>query len=228
MSTDDDGVVLNTRIGEVVVTDSSRRWRDWIEFTRTVPHIEDGEHHLEATLEVGEEGVTVSTDSYGTDEIPEARAVAELVLWVCEIGELIEEANAEKIEKAREARRRKAEEEKRQREEREATVAKRKDLLMTGLLGEYVKIRCRGFKTFAAYKVDVYESSDGGFSLHLKPQSDSGYSRPHADRDVGRFVRLDVRTPDGFRTVWDDGTDDIPYYESPEKIKKPYPKWDGG
>jgi hypothetical protein len=91
----------------------------------------------------------------------------------------------------------------------------REEMLVTELLGETVKVRGLGYKTMRRAKVDVRE-----VYKHRKegpgPRQPTGEFKPvflyeSDDRQqaVALMPRLDVMTPEGWATVWDDGAEDV-------------------
>lgn len=83
--------------------------------------------------------------------------------------------------------------------------AEREQLLLTELLGELVKVRGLGYKTMRRARVDVRPNprQDGTYKPFLKYEGES------RGQNIGTIKRLDVMTPEGWATVWDDGKDDV-------------------
>jgi hypothetical protein len=87
------------------------------------------------------------------------------------------------------------------------TVKEREEMLLTELLGETVKIRGMGYKTMRRAKVESfsYESHPGQHTYMPVFR----YEKEDRQQSVRLIPRLDVMTPDGWATVWDDGTEDL-------------------
>lgn len=83
------------------------------------------------------------------------------------------------------------------------TYAARKEMLITELLGELVKVRGLGYKTMRRARV---EARPAGARTYLPLFMYEGETRQQA---VELIKRLDVMTPEGWATVWDDGTEDV-------------------
>lgn len=119
------------------------------------------------------------------------------------------------------------EEARRQKEaEEEAQTKEREEILLHELVGERVKIRHRQYKTMCYGEVytRATEWDDSGDEVAWEPRvrySDQGDTR---DRGVSSYARLDAKTERGWRTVWDDGKDDLPEYDRAVKLPqvKPY------
>jgi hypothetical protein len=78
----------------------------------------------------------------------------------------------------------------------------RRELLMTELLGEIVKVRGMGYKTMKRARVEAATFGDGYRPLF-------NYEEDARQQDVELIKRLDVMTPKGWATVWDDGKEDV-------------------
>lgn len=98
-------------------------------------------------------------------------------------------------------------------------LAERKERLLTEFMGERVKVRERGYKTMrqaevTAREVTVFDHASyshkptGEFEPWLRYTSDV------RTQDINRMQRLDVRVGSKWMTVWDDGLDDLPYYDN--------------
>jgi DNA-binding transcriptional MerR regulator len=122
------------------------------------------------------------------------------------------------------------EEERRKKEaESEALVKEREEVMLHELVGEKVKVRHRHYKTMCYGTVDTraigYEDDNGtrGEPNEWRPvvrYSDQGVTR---DSGVASYARLDVKTERGWRTVWDDGKDDLPEYDRAVKLPQTKP-----
>lgn len=186
--------------------------------------------------------ITLSSGRYsGTSSlnVAEAEAMAAVLTSATEIAAQINEANADRIAEAKERKRREEEEREKARVERESALAGRKDMLMTELLGERVKIREAGIKGMRPAIVEVREvrgeynyvtaeyASTGEFEIHFAWTHET--DRYNRTQHLNRMRRLDVKVGAGWRTVWDDGDDDLSSYdrETPVSSAKPAPKYDG-
>jgi hypothetical protein len=137
------------------------------------------------------------------------------------------------------AEQREAEEEQRQRETEEARqkiLDEREETMLQELVDERVKVRHKGYKTMCYAVVYVqplygepqrtYKTEDdeepSGYRARLR-YSDQGETR---DNGMDSYARLDAKTEKGWRTVWDDGKDDLPDYDRDVKLPKARP-WNG-
>lgn len=80
----------------------------------------------------------------------------------------------------------------------------RKEILLTELLGETVKVRGMGYKTMRRARVEVTEIAGG---TEYRPYFN--YEKEERQQAVELIKRLDVMTHKGWATVWDDGTEDM-------------------
>lgn len=79
----------------------------------------------------------------------------------------------------------------------------RNEMLMTELLGELVKVRGLGYKTMKRARVAVRDYRDG-YKPYFRYEG-----KEFRQQNVALIKRLDVMTPDGWATVWDDGNEDV-------------------
>lgn len=227
--------VLNTEVGEIEVSESY--WGEvTYEFTgddyRFSVQLDspDAEGADADELENGC-GVTIQR-WYGSMDVDETRKASDLLAWVAAIAEAIEQADADRIEAAREAVAKEEEERQRKIAEREALIEERKDRLMNEFVGEEIKVRERGYKTMRRAIVNVLPVMEwkdgervetGEFRIHLDYINDARTQR------VEQMPRVDVKVGSSWRTVWDDGTDDLSPWER-DKLSTsaaPAKKYDG-
>lgn len=138
----------------------------------------------------------------------EAEGYGRAILAASDIAALINEAQERYLTESRADRERRAEERRRAYEERQRVVAERRERLLHELQGGYIKIRERGFKSMVYARVGVRQEGDGEWvpffdwtTEHIKTQN------------LEKIVRLDVKAQGRWRTVWDDGVDDLPEYD---------------
>jgi hypothetical protein len=211
---------IETEYGDIVVEDA--RWMRDVTFTI-------GEH---ASIEVRSPSVTDQASPatlycrYGF-ELNEEQfdAFAGLYMFVSRI---VTELNRYLKSDIEAAKQREEEEEvarKAAEEAREAITQERTERLLHEFIGDRVKIRHRGYKTMcygtvSSREVGLDENEEPVFEVRIR-YSDQGYTR---DMGVPSFQRLDVKTEEGWKTVWDDGTDDLPERDRGVKLPevKPY------
>jgi hypothetical protein len=108
--------------------------------------------------------------------------------------------------------------------ERQEAIERRKQLLLTELLGETVKVRHRAYQTMKIATVDAYEQSlfDERDGKEWMPRFRfKGESR---GQRIEHIMRLDVKVDGEWQTVWDDGTDDLSSWEPLASSAKPTKK----
>jgi len=166
----------------------------------------------------------------------ECAALARLCQFAAQLIGLFDEATAEERAKA-EARRAEEEQAEAEQREREAELEdERSEILLQELVGERVKVRHQGYKTMCYGTVHVaplygdpddimkrYPKEYGEEPSSYEPlirYSDQGATR---DRGIGSYKRLDAKTERGWRTVWDDGKDDLPEFDRAVKLPKVKP-----
>jgi hypothetical protein len=84
----------------------------------------------------------------------------------------------------------------------------RREMLLTELIGELVKVRGLGYKTMRRARVKAtprWNTRNRG--EEFVPLFD--YEGDSRQQSVETIKRLDVMTSEGWATVWDDGTDDL-------------------
>lgn len=82
--------------------------------------------------------------------------------------------------------------------------ARRAEFLITELLGELVKVRGLGYKTMRRATVEVRQNRrTENYEPWFKYEGD------FRQQQVALIKRLDVMTPEGWATVWDDGHEDV-------------------
>ncbi len=128
------------------------------------------------------------------------------------------DAIAEATQRELEADQKREEEEK----VRNAVIAGREEIMLQELVGERVKVRHRHYKTMCYGRVITRATAwdDSGEETEWTPSvhySDQGQTR---DGGVGTYARLDAKTEKGWRTVWDDGKEDLPEYDRSVKLPK--------
>jgi len=150
---------------------------------------------------------------YGPDA-DQLRDLASLCNFAAVICDLINEANAEKIEAARIAEEKAEAEREQRRIETEQRIEDRTERLMMEFVGEEVKVRERSYKTMRRAIVEPREQmkwdgmervGTGEYKFHLN------YFGEDRTQLVSRIVRLDVKVGSRWKTLWDDGTDDLLY-----------------
>lgn len=101
-------------------------------------------------------------------------------------------------------------------EEQNVRAQTRKELCLTELLGETVKLRGMGYKTMrkAVIRAQPGRSASEQYRPIFK------YEKEPRQQAVELIKRLDVMTPDGWATVWDDGAEDL-YGEELASSAKP-------
>jgi hypothetical protein len=221
---------LNTEFGEITIRAEKRYGYGRLQIT-----IGNGEQEL-AVLSDGQQDEVIeqaSVELNGYEQLPagEAGAMARLFSFSEYLLASIDHANAEAIS---EQERREAEEEQKREEEAAAQQeleTERTEVLMQELVGERVKVRHRNYKTMCYATVEVQPTYDkaswerdddeepSGYRVRLR-YSDQGATR---DSGVGSYARLDAKTEKGWRTVWDDGKDDLPEYDRDVKLPEVRP-----
>lgn len=106
-------------------------------------------------------------------------------------------------------------------------VEKREDILREELMGDEVRVRFQGYKKMVKATVTARRRPD--FSNDGPEwRINFIYGKQAQGYQVARLRRLDVNTDNGWRTVWDDGLEDMPEWQA-EKVKLPaHPKWRSG
>jgi hypothetical protein len=172
-------------------------------------HITVGESPMVELDERGVEMKISARSGYGLT-VESARDLLVAVSIAVDLAELINEGRADEIAAAREREEREREERKRAAEERAAAVEARRERLMTEFMGEEVKVRETGYKTMRKATVDVYQplsvrnGEDGEWRLRL-----DYHGHDARTQNVAAMRRLDVLVGGRWKTVWDDGTDDV-------------------
>lgn len=107
-------------------------------------------------------------------------------------------------------------------------MEERERILREELLGDEMRVRGKGYKKMAKVIVQVSKRPDWQTTGPEWRVVFTYPGRSHQGGQVARFARLDVNTFNGWRTVWDDGVDDISQWDQP-KLKLPKcPRWRSG
>lgn len=106
----------------------------------------------------------------------------------------------------------------------------REEIMLMEMVDERIKVRHRGYKTMCygtVYAQPLYGEShrrwpeeDGEEPTAYRAKvrySDQGDTR---DRGIESYTRVDLKTERGWRTVWDDGKDDLPEWDRAVKLPK--------
>ena len=140
---------------------------------------------------------------------------------------LAEEFNSLISDKAEEVRaKREAEEAERIRkqEEFEATLEERRTILLNEFLGETGRIRAYGSRTFQPVVVSSVEVGDGEFDVEFDWVNDHDYGR---EKRLHRIRIFDVKIGSRYREVWNDGEEDLSFYEKDQFKRGNVKKYDG-
>jgi len=140
---------------------------------------------------------------------------------------LAEEFNSLISSKADEVRaKREAEEAERIRKQKEfeAQLEERRTMLLNEFLGETGRIRAHGSRTFQPVIVSSVEVGDGEFDVHFDWIQDHDYGR---ERRLHRIRIFDVKVGSRYREVWNDGEDDLSYYNAEKFERGNVKKYDG-
>jgi hypothetical protein len=128
---------------------------------------------------------------------------------------------AEEIKAKREA-------EEKEREEREAkrreTLEERRNMLLNEFLGETGRIRAYGSRTFQPVTVTATETPDGVFVPHFEWINSHDYGRV---KDLPRIRIFDIKIGSRYKEVWNDGEDDLSYYDQESFKRGNVKKYDG-
>lgn len=107
-----------------------------------------------------------------------------------------------------------------QRDRMRELADERRQMLLTELLGEKVKVRNSGYKTMKTATVYAEEITEVEYGPEGRKIINTGEYRPRLRFDgearaqsLETIPRLDVLTVDGWATVWDDGVWDLPPWE---------------
>jgi hypothetical protein len=174
---------------------------------------------LSASQESKAEEAAVELSGYETMTAEDAANMARLCLFGSDLVSLIDEANAGAIA---EQQQREADEEQQREEEALAEKAKweeRKELLLMEATGEKVRIRHRGYKTNGTAMLEVINrgsEEEPHYVPRLRWDVAQNQSRP---QNIEHWQRFEVKTPKGWKLLWDDGKDDLPEYD--RNIKEP-------
>jgi hypothetical protein len=154
----------------------------------------------------------------------EARELAAVIAFASEVGDLVNAWEADRIKEIRDREAREEQEAQEAHDARNALLKEREEMLLHEFVDERVKVRHHGYKTmcYATCTVrdrgEAYED-DGRYVVKLR-YSDQGATR---DSGMGSFQRMDVQTDKGWRTLWDDGKDDLPEWDRATKLPQVRP-----
>lgn len=122
------------------------------------------------------------------------------------------------------------------REEEAKRLRAREDICMEQLVGDEIRVRCHGYKTMAVATLEVRETHPSDIKwMEARGQEVQRWQvwykwagRRTQRQGVKSTRRLDVKTENGWRIVWDDGTDDI-YSWDRDRLRLPKaPQWRSG
>lgn len=211
--------ILNTRFGEITIIEQ----KGWGYSGETVVTVKLGDMSVEAISTRQADDAEVEPPSFNMRSRPMymgadcSRQLAALLAFCAELGDLLSEADADRL-KAQEER--EAEEERleaKRREEEEAQTKGREQILLMELMGERVKVRHAGYKSATEAIVGATEDHrpghEGEYQVQLQQYGNHEGMYSRGRRNVEAWRRLDVKTTKGWRTVWDDGKDDLPSYD---------------
>lgn len=175
-------------------------------------------------------GVTLRINrSYSGMDAELAGRFGQMMVYLAGIAEACNAANAGAIEEARRKQAEAEAERERQRVEREQLIAERKERLMYEFADADVKVRTAGYKTTVRAKVVVhavrgeydYETHSyketGEYEPKIEYHYDNDWNRP---KNVERIRRLEVKVGSRYKVVWDDGDEDLPYYDRAVRADK--------
>jgi hypothetical protein len=224
--------VINTAIGPVQIT--QQRWSRELELSF---------NGVEVLVSVSDKDSDMLSDcllkvSRGYLIEPElARETSKLLTFAADLAELINEANADRRAEIELERKRQEEEAEREREECRQRIAERTELLLTELVDERVNIRQHGYKTMRQATVGVRELRV--WNRETSEYEVAGYA-PKFDyvnaadasrtQHVDEIKRLDVkvRGTRKWKTVWEDGMDDLnPWDRDAVSLKPVQDRYDG-
>lgn len=230
--------ILNTEFGPIEISMDGGGFRMLETFLR-IPESEDGGASATLVVEVpsvkddpGESEISSRRRFWAVDS-DKAADISKLFAFASQLVGLLNEANSEAISAAEQHE---AEEEQRRRETEEArqkVLDEREETMLQELVDERVKVRHKGYKTMCygtvyvqplygepqrTYKIEDDEEPSG-YRARLR-YSDQGDTR---DNGMDSYARLDAKTEKGWRTVWDDGKDDLPDYDRDVKLPKARP-----
>jgi len=204
---------LKTEFGAIDVRESS--WGGYVSFAVATDvgdeidiYSPDWDEPEEYELEMKVDSARLSTRSEIEDEINLLRFGQQLI-------GLLEDATEESRAEAVRLREQREEEERRAEEEREQRVQERKDRLMMEFMGEEVKVRERGYQTMrraiiAAYQREWYDYDKREYVKNEEYTLKFDYiGREERTQSVEHIKRLDVKVGSRWKTLWDDGADDI-------------------
>lgn len=205
---------LNTEFGEITISQSDGYWDDRITLAvgdRDVNIVSAGkdEDVDEAVIEPG----------YMRGHQTEADLDALIVLFKFgrQVIGLLNEAMADEIAAAKAEEERAEAEAAQKAEERKQVVDAREEQLLMELVGERVKVRHAGYKSFTEARVGAQEDHrpghEGEYHVTLERYGNHEAIYSRGSRNIQDWRRLDVKTAKGWRNVWDDGKDDLPMYD---------------
>lgn len=220
-------VKLNTEYGEIEIWEAS--WGSEL----NLAHSENANAKVTlSSLEREDDadtlagGCTVDLASqYGGLTADEARLSADVLKFAAELADLIEYGYADLIKDAKKRQQKEEAEAEKARAARAERLEERKDQLMNELVGEMVRIRHYGYKTAVRAILAVTEGYGGEYRVRFEYVVDQDWARPQT---LDRIQRLDAKIDGKWQTIWDDGKDDLPYYDRGSADQLPdLPKYDG-
>jgi hypothetical protein len=199
--------VLNTEFGEIGITHDG--WGLALHNSKNYNRYHDIQVRLSIADDGSAAGFEIPRQVFNTTEgVSDIQRLIACAAWICD---LFLEANAETIEQLKREEEEAELERKRLAEEREAELELRRERLMTEFLGDEVKIRERGYKTMRRARVEVYSTAgaaDQDYRLHFRY-----FGRDERTQNLERMVRVDIKVGSRWKTLWDDGKDDLSPWE---------------
>lgn len=169
-------------------------------------------------------------------DVAGAEALGAVLVSATEVAAQINLTHADAIAEAKKAREREEAAREKAKAAREKVIKERTERLLNEFVGETVKVREAGYKTMRQAIVDArevrgeynYDTNEYAMTGEYKP-SFSYTGRDARTQRVERIQRLDVKVGASWRTVWDDGVEDLPSWERdrPAGSAKPVKKYDG-
>lgn len=170
------------------------------------------------------EGCTITLPRYTDYSAEVARHWAEAIRVAADFADEQNEQLKDHIEAARVREERERQRREREKAEREAKLEARNTQLLHELLGEHGRIRLEGYKRMRPVTVTSVETTDGTFyaRFEYKKKERHGYR----DVRVDQVKTFEVKVGSRYKTVWDDGMDDLPEWDRPSRSHTPE-QWDG-
>lgn len=177
----------------------------------------DGLPQQRVTLWPTEGGELIASrwNQVGSAQQKELRHRVRFQIVVLAIMEAYEQHNSEEIARQREEREREIVRAKEAADARANLLKEREERLLHEHVGDQVRVRMRGEQSLHGAYIEAQEIPDGSFRVTVTWMKDSNYGKPF---NLTTAKLLDVKVGSRYCELWNDGEDDLLYYEA-DKVR---------